>query len=155
MSYIRFNCDNCGDLSKQKESQYKRKKRHFCSMECYAEFKRTKLPIQEHPRWEGGISPQEARRRYYQKNKKKIEAMRRERQLREIMADGGHTNEEWQAKLKAYNYKCAIDDDTCSGKITKDHEVPLIMGGSNDIDNIVPLCGSHNSRKWKKVAVDL
>jgi hypothetical protein len=45
---ISFYCDNCGTLSNDKPSSYKRKKRHFCSMKCYAEFQRDKLPIEEH-----------------------------------------------------------------------------------------------------------
>lgn len=155
MVMINFACDNCKKPSKQKESQYKRKKRHFCSMACYAAFKRDKLPIEEHPRWEGGISTAEAHRRYRDKNKKKINAQKRERRLREMGAEGSHTEAEWIAKLALYSNRCIEDDDSCRGDITKDHEVPLIMGGGNDIDNIVPRCRYHNSKKWKRVAADL
>lgn len=151
---IEFSCDYCGKLSKQKPSEYRRKTRHFCSMDCYALFKRHKLPMSEHPRWQGGVSPEEARRRYYEKNKKKIAAMAKERRLREALAGGGYTEAEWQKKLAAYGGKCAYDDDTCNGGIHRDHNVPLIMGGDNDIDNIIPVCQSHNSRKWKKVALE-
>jgi 5-methylcytosine-specific restriction endonuclease McrA len=148
-----FNCDNCGTVAKQKLSQYNRKKRHFCSMACYAAFKRDKLPVEEHPRWEGGIDPSEARRRWYQKNKARVAAMAKERRLREINA-GAHTEAEWQAKLAEYGGKCVDDDHSCSGGITKDHIIPLIMGGENTIQNLVPRCKRHNSQKWKRVALE-
>lgn len=155
ISYI---CDRpgCGKTAQQKESQYKRKKRHFCSMKCYAIFKRDFLPIEEHPRWEGGVSLEEARRRWYQNNKIKVAAMAKERRMREALADGGHTEQEWQAKLAEHNGECAYKDDgthECSGPITKEHTVPLIMGGSDSIDNIKPACGRYNSKKWKRVAL--
>lgn len=151
---MNYQCETCHKKCFERLSHYNRKKHHFCSQTCYTKWQLEKRTKQEHPRWEGGVTPEEARRRWYQKNKKKMAMMAKERRLRESGAYGSHTEAEWQAKLKLFNNKCAYDDGSCWGPMTKDHITPLIMGGSDDIDNIVPACKSHNSRKWKKVALD-
>lgn len=49
-----------------------------------------------------------------------------------------------------YNYSCL----RCNKKdieLTIDHIIPLSKGGSNNIDNIQPLCRSCNSLKGTKV----
>jgi 5-methylcytosine-specific restriction endonuclease McrA len=52
---------------------------------------------------------------------------------------------EWGQKLDACNYTCSI----CGkhGKVVIDHIVPLSRGGTNDIDNLQPLCHSCNVKK--------
>ena len=57
--------------------------------------------------------------------------------------------EEWEEKLKRLNYQCQV----CGSKenITIDHIIPLSKGGTNDIDNLQPLCKSCNSRKSNKL----
>lgn len=155
LAMTEFNCDKCGKASSQKASQYKLTKRHFCSRKCYYAWQKENRTKDEHPRWEGGVDLSEARRRWYQKNKARVAAMAKERRLRELNA-GQHTEAEWQAVLKQYNGLCAYRDDghDCKGKITKEHIVPLIMGGSNTIDNIKPACSWYNSKKWKRVALE-
>jgi len=59
---------------------------------------------------------------------------------------GKHTDAEWEAKKNEYDNKCAY----CGKgniKLTKDHIVPVSLGGTGDIGNIVPACQSCNSRK--------
>jgi len=56
-----------------------------------------------------------------------------------------HTEEEWENKKKQYDNRCFY----CGKKtkLSKDHIIPIIRGGSDEIDNIVPACKSCNSRK--------
>lgn len=56
---IKFSCFNCGIESWEKPSHYRRKKRHFCSRSCYSEFRKNKLPKEEHNRYGSGLSVSE------------------------------------------------------------------------------------------------
>lgn len=61
-------------------------------------------------------------------------------------ADGTHTVEEWLRLVEKFGGKCLYPG--CdSTEVTRDHVLPLVMGGSDAIDNIQPLCLSHNSAK--------
>lgn len=69
------------------------------------------------------------------------------------IADNGghHSNEQWEQMKKEYNFTCP----SCLRKepeikLTRDHIVALIQGGSNDISNIQPLCQSCNTKKHTK-----
>lgn len=67
------------------------------------------------------------------------------RRAREIAAVGSHSEYQWHKVLKLYGRRCL----RCGTKddVTKDHIQPLVSGGSNDIENIQPLCRPCNS--WK------
>lgn len=63
-------------------------------------------------------------------------------------ATGDFTKEEWMQLCERYGHTCL-----CCGqkkKLTADHIVPLARGGTNNIDNIQPLCQPCNSRKGAK-----
>ena len=64
-------------------------------------------------------------------------------------SSGSYTAAEWAALVKHYGGRCL-----CCGRndvtLTVDHIVPLVMGGSNDISNIQPLCRSCNCSKQAK-----
>lgn len=71
-------------------------------------------------------------------------------------ARGTHTVEEWKQLLFASSFRCRYCNCRLSyqnlgfpkaERATRDHVIPLKKGGSNDIWNIVPACGSCNSRK--------
>jgi 5-methylcytosine-specific restriction endonuclease McrA len=71
------------------------------------------------------------------------------RQNRRARAVGRIGSEDWQAILAKYGSRCAYCG--ASGKLTMDHVVPLARGGRHDPSNIVPACGSCNSRKHTKL----
>jgi hypothetical protein len=60
-----------------------------------------------------------------------------------------HTQSEWELKKLEYNYSCAYCGQTLF-KLTKDHIIPVALGGTDEIDNIVPACQRCNSMKHKK-----
>lgn len=108
---------------------------------------------------------------YYDKNRERIldrhiahqnfkratDPMWREKELTKghlrrsrIEGNGGtHTTEEWIALVRQHDGRCAH----CLLKkpLTRDHIVPLSRGGTNEISNIQPLCGSCNSSKGAKL----
>lgn len=146
---IEFKCDMCGKLSFDRPSHYKRKKRHFCSIGCYSEFRKTKLPIEEQNAYKSGISSYESHRKYVKNNPNRIAHLKARRYALEKGAIGSHTLEEWDMLKNSYGNVCAF----CGSneKLTKDHIIPLSKGGSDFIENIQPLCRSCNSRKHNHI----
>ncbi len=73
----------------------------------------------------------------------------RNRRAKKAGAEGTFTAEEFRHLCEFYSHQCL-----CCGKIavklTVDHVRPPSKGGSNNIDNIQPLCGPCNSRKHTK-----
>lgn len=59
---------------------------------------------------------------------------------------GAHTKVEWETLKAEFNYRCV----RCSLKnhhLDKDHIKPLYQGGSDQIQNIQPLCSWCNASK--------
>lgn len=56
------------------------------------------------------------------------------------------TPSEWDAILKAWNYKCAYCGEPYY-QLTQDHVIPFAKGGKHIMSNVVPACLSCNSSK--------
>lgn len=63
-------------------------------------------------------------------------------------AAGNYTDAQWVALRAWLGDVCVACGD--NGPLTADHVVPITAGGSNDIGNLQPLCGSCNSAKHDK-----
>lgn len=88
-----------------------------------------------HYNWKGGATPRcSVRRREFLKK-----------------YGGSHTFGEWENLKAQYNWTCPC----CLKrepeiKLTKDHIVPVSVGGSDNIENIQPLCAHCNFKKHLK-----
>jgi 5-methylcytosine-specific restriction endonuclease McrA len=99
--------------------------------------------------------PEENRRRcaeWRRKNKEKVNFANRRREHRIRGATGTLTYEDWVRIKDRFNYTCP----SCGKrepeiKLTQDHIIPIMLGGTNNPDNIQPLCTVCNSRKNTEV----
>ena len=73
----------------------------------------------------------------------------RRHELALLSVPGTHTAQEWQDRLQEFNNCCGYCLRPLSDKATEDHMTPVSWGSisSNEIDNIIPACGSCNSAK--------
>jgi hypothetical protein len=75
----------------------------------------------------------------------------RERKIRRKGAEGSHTDAEWEALKVKYAYTCLrCGQQEPAITLTRDHVKPLILGGTDYIENIQPLCHGCNSAKNDK-----
>ena len=81
-------------------------------------------------------------------NLEKCAEYARNRRACKLKAEGSFTAEEFQALCEKAGNRCLCCGS--SGALTADHIVPLSRGGSNNIENIQPLCQSCNSKKSTK-----
>ena len=74
----------------------------------------------------------------------------RKRRASRHASAGRFTAEEFRALCEGYGNRCLACGDT-EASLEADHVVPLTRGGSDDIGNIQPLCGSCNRKKFVSI----
>ena len=74
----------------------------------------------------------------------------RKRRAARHASPGCFTAEEFRALCESYGNRCLACGDT-EAALEADHVVPLTRGGSDNISNIRPLCGSCNRRRFVNI----
>lgn len=111
----------------------------------HTEEARAKMKGKNNGNWKGGISVDKD---YKSVLNKKYKAIRR---MREEITGGYFTATEWKNLKKQYNYTCpSCGKKEPDIKLCADHIIPIICKGTNEINNIQPLCGICNSKKYTK-----
>ena len=111
----------------------------------------------KNPNWKNGISKQKDYNRIRQKewrnkNREYTNFLTGRRRIKRMNADGSHTLGEWQHLKAQYNWTCpCCKRSEPKIKLTQDHIIPISKGGSDNIENIQPLCGSCNCKKYTKI----
>ena len=122
----------------------------------YQEHRKEKLKRVKEYRENNPEKVYQSRKRWKDKNEEKYHQYRREARVRKMKADGSHTIKEWKLLKEQVGYICL----RCKRKepfldlnyiwLTEDHIVPLIKKGSDNMDNIQPLCIRCNDIKGTK-----
>jgi len=144
-------CKVCGLKFWLKKSKKDKGWGKYCSRECQAK----DMPTGEKSNnWKGGltIDINKYKKKWREKNKDYVRYAYKLRRLRMLEVKGEHTFGEWETLKAQYNWTCPC----CLKKepdidLTEDHIVPITRGGSNNIENIQPLCKSCNSSKYTKI----
>lgn len=90
-------------------------------------------------------------KKWRKENPEKILSYKHKRRTSKSLAGGSFTGAEWLDLIKFYDHTCLrCEKKEPEIKLTADHVIPVVKGGTSFISNIQPLCGPCNSTKNDK-----
>jgi 5-methylcytosine-specific restriction endonuclease McrA len=121
----------------------------------YQEKNREKYREQSKAYYEANRDRLKEQKHIYRRNNLEAYAVREaNRRAHKARAGGSFTQQEWHELCAYYEYTCLrCGRQEPDIELTVDHVVPLSRGGTNDIDNLQPLCRACNTSKHAK-AID-
>lgn len=146
-----WTCRKCGKEKPSSEFHRDSKRSSglhpYCKL-CVRAYHDTIAPVlrQRNRDWQQANSEKVVQysRKWAQNNPIKQRAGQHRRRALVRGSGGSFTADEWQALCDWFGNKCLA----CGAlKITIDHVVPIVQGGTNGIENLQPLCGSCNASK--------
>lgn len=143
----------------KKQHADREKKRRQKNPEKYREIDRKRNSTERRKAWKKEYGKayysknidklQEYNREWMKKNKEKMNHHYSMRRSRRKSLPSTLTQEEWMDILEKHDHRCVYCNRQMQ-RLTKDHVIPASRGGGYTADNIVPACGSCNSRKNTK-----
>jgi len=140
-------CSEYGKKNRAKRSAYQREwiRKNRAKKSAYS--------VKANKRWKER-HPEEAKRRakiQYERHFPRIKFNVQRRKARLRGAEGSHTRKEWLAKVIEHRWLCFY----CKAELTietltKDHLIPIVRGGRDDVGNLAPACLSCNASKQDK-----
>lgn len=79
---------------------------------------------------------------------RRLSVLSTQRRRAALLRGSGVSAEQWESRLREFNFCCAYC--LMPGEMTLDHMTPLSHGGEHSLENVIPACGSCNSRKNTK-----
>lgn len=163
-------CNQCGQSFTVPRKELHHGRGRFCSQACARAFQGAHSSGEQSPKWKPPVPCLHCgepfkrlvgtREKFcskkcygrhiaiYASRQQGLRAADRRRRLRELGAEGWHTEAEWEDLCRRARGRCAM----CKKKraLTRDHIIPLVRGGTDYITNIQPLCRYCNSGKGAK-----
>lgn len=143
------------DVTKKKISDSKKGKKSYEMTDKIRKNISDSKKGDKHPNWKGGVTKENKKKyivKWREKNYDRVLYLNLRRRVKKLELDGEHTFGEWENLKKQYNFICpCCNKKEPEIKLTQDHIIPLSKGGSDNIENIQPLCRSCNSKKNNKI----
>lgn len=148
------------ELRKTPESRAKNSIRKIKYKKNHPDYVERQNSLNKQYREKNFIKLKEYQKKWRKENINKILELNRKRVLIKRNVKGFHTKKDWERLKQIYNFRCAkcgiSEKDLIKkwgvinkyfGMLTKDHIIPISLGGTDNIGNIQPLCISCNSSK--------